>query len=200
MNIGIIDYGMGNLRSVQWAFERLGATVSWVTDAAALSGTHDALVLPGVGAFPKGMDELGARGLTGPIRSWLADDRPFLGICLGFQLLFESSTENEGADGFGVFSGVVDRLNGPDLKVPQIGWNDITATSAPLDAFSGCYFYFVHSFAAPESVAAPHATTTYGRQFASAVVQGNVWGAQFHPERSGQDGLRFLQQFMAVPT
>lgn len=196
MNLGIIDYGMGNLRSVEWALNHLGLTPKWLRRGDDWRDL-DAVILPGVGAFPKGMEELHNRGLYQPIKGWLAAQKPFLGICLGFQMLFESSSEGGGAKGFGVWPGAVTRL--PDkagLKVPQIGWNDVKASGPDLAAFDGKYFYFVHSFAGPETLPAANLTSNYGRPFVSAAASGKIWGSQFHPERSGSDGLKFLRAFL----
>lgn len=196
MRLGIIDYGMGNLRSVEWALKYLGQAPLWLRSSADWCDL-DAVILPGVGAFPKGMQELQSRGLCPLIQAWLAAQKPFLGICLGFQMLFEFSSEGSGAAGFGVLPGAVTRLpNLANLKVPQIGWNDVKASGADLAAFNGNYFYFVHSFAGPEVLPTPHLTTDYGRPFVSAAILGKIWGSQFHPERSGSDGLKFLRAFL----
>ncbi|RMF18156.1 MAG: imidazole glycerol phosphate synthase subunit HisH, partial [Candidatus Dadabacteria bacterium] len=142
------------------------------------------------------MDELRARGLVDYVASWIAAERPLLGICLGFQLLFEASEEHQGATGFGFFDGTVRRLDAPGQKIPQIGWNDVRADGA-LRFADGHYYYFVHSFAAPATVpGADVATAEYGQSFAAAACRGQVWGAQFHPERSGRRGLEFLQTFL----
>lgn len=206
MRIGIIDYGMGNLRSVEWALQYLEIATQWVRHGRELTAV-DALVLPGVGAFPKGMEELVARELEAPLRAWLDADRPFLGICLGYQMLFDGSSEGgRFCPGFGVFPGRVDRFDDAGgVKVPQIGWNDATlpdgASSSPLREFAGDYFYFVHGYAPFAPVPTASLRTTYGGQsFTSAAVAGRVWGAQFHPERSGDDGLKFLRAFLRSAT
>lgn len=195
--VGIVDYRMGNLRSVEWALEHLGAAPVKVRGPAELADVDIAL-LPGVGHFGRGMQELAAMDLVQPLQDWAAAGRPLLGICLGFQLLFQSSEEGD-AEGLGILAGRVTRL--PDrtvdagrLKVPHMGWNRISAAGAgnPLTAYDGRWFYFVHTYAAPASLDVPHATTVYGRTFAAAAVAGNVWGFQFHPERSGADGLALL--------
>lgn len=201
--VGIVDYRMGNLRSVEWALERLGARPRWVHGPADLEGL-DAVVLPGVGAFPKAMEELARMGLTGHLQRWIEHERPFLGVCLGFQLLFESSDEGAGAAGLGALPGTVTRLPAADreggrLKVPHMGWNTVeAAATGPLADFGDHWFYFVHSFAAPERVETDHLVSDYGRPFVSAVARDRLWGAQFHPERSGREGLRLLERFLAV--
>lgn len=207
MRVGIVDYGMGNLRSVEWALQYLGVSTTWVQNGDAV-GDQDALVLPGVGAFPLGMQELADRQLLAPLQAWLAADKAFLGICLGYQMLFTRSSEGQGAQGLGIFPGSVDRFDvAPDharrragtasIKVPQIGWNDVAAVGETFAEFDSTYFYFVHGYAPFAPLEAPHLRTTYGQQtFTSGAAQGKVWGAQFHPERSGEDGLRFLRAFL----
>jgi glutamine amidotransferase len=198
--IAIIDYGMGNLRSVQRAFEHVGAGVT-VTAHRGTIESASAVVLPGVGAFGKAMSNLERAGLTDVIRQVIAQGRPFLGICLGLQLLFEESEEMGQHKGLGVFGGKVKRFE-VDLKVPQIGWNQIhiQRTSPLLEGVAdGSYAYFVHSYyvapAAPEIVLA---TTDYEIDYASIVGQDNVFGIQFHPEKSQAVGLRILRNFMEL--
>ncbi len=201
--IAIVDYGMGNLRSAAKAIEHVGAAATVTADPEALAAA-DALVLPGVSAFPEAMRRIGARDLAAPIRERVAAGVPLLGICLGMQLLFESSSEHGGAEGLGLLPGHVDELKADRLKTPHIGWTPVerqrdSALTAGLPA-GGEPFYFVHSF-----VARPHpehllATSRYGEEFAAIVGDGRVFGTQFHPEKSSAAGLRMLAEFVAVAT
>ena len=197
--IAVVDYGAGNLVSIDQALVTVGAEVMVVRDGAALRGA-DALVVPGVGAAAPAMARLGSRGLTEPIRAWLAADRPFLGICLGLQLLFEGSDEDD-ATTLGVVPGRTVRLErAPTL--PHIGWNQVEQTE-PHPLFDGIAdgadFYFVHSYAALPDASARAlvlATTDHGGPFTSALARDSMLGVQFHPERSGDDGLRLLANFV----
>jgi imidazole glycerol-phosphate synthase subunit HisH len=198
VTIALVDYGMGNRRSVEKALEHVGARVARTADAEVI-GAAEAIVLPGVGAFPEAMRRLRALGLDDLLRERAAAGVPLLGICLGMQLLFESSDEHEGAEGLGLLAGTVTRLDAPGLKVPHIGWNTVTFTRpARLTAGLGdaAPFYHVHTFACrpadPEDVAG---TGEYGERFASIVERGNVAGVQFHPEKSSLDGLALLRTF-----
>jgi glutamine amidotransferase len=195
--IVIIDYGMGNLRSVQRAFEYVGAEAIVTADRATIESAS-AVVLPGVGAFGKAMSNLEQAGLTDVIRQVIAEGRPFLGICLGLQLLFEESDEMGQHRGLGVFGGQVKRFE-VGLKVPQIGWNQIhIQRPSPLleGVADGSYAYFVHSYyVAPADPEIVLATTDYEIDYASIVGQGNVFGIQFHPEKSQAVGLRILRNF-----
>jgi glutamine amidotransferase len=199
--IAVVDYGAGNLVSIEQALTSVGARVSVVRDATGLDGA-DGLVVPGVGAAAPAMERLEDAGLVEPILAWIAAGRPFLGICLGLQLLFEGSDE-DGATTLGVLPGRTRRLvDAPTL--PHIGWNQVERRREhPL--FDGIApaadFYFVHSFAgvvAPEASATIVAETTHGRPFTSAIARDNVLGVQFHPERSGDDGLRLLANVVAL--
>ena len=198
--IAIIDYGMGNLRSVERAFEYVGAEAI-VTAHRETIEAASAVVLPGVGAFGKAMSNLERAGLTDVIRQVIAQGRPFLGICLGLQLLFEESDEMGQHRGLGVFGGQVKRFE-IDLKVPQIGWNQIHIQRAsPLleGVADDSYAYFVHShYVAPADPEIVLATTDYGIDYASIIGQGNVFGIQFHPEKSQAVGLRILRNFTAL--
>ena len=198
--IAIIDYGMGNLRSVERAFEYVGAEAV-VTAHRETIEAASAVVLPGVGAFGKAMSNLERAGLTDVIRQVIAQGRPFLGICLGLQLLFEESDEMGQHRGLGVFGGQVKRFE-IDLKVPQIGWNQIHIQRASplLDGVAdGSYAYFVHSYyVAPADREIVLATTDYEIDYASIIGQGNVFGIQFHPEKSQAVGLRILRNFTAL--
>jgi glutamine amidotransferase len=197
--IAVVDYGAGNLVSIDQALTTVGADVVVARDPDALAGA-DALIVPGVGAAEPAMARLDVVGLTGPVRAWASSDRPFLGICLGLQLLFDTSDE-DGATTLGVLPGRTARLaHAPTL--PHIGWNQVERTRAhPLfDGIAdGADFYFVHSYAGvPETAAddAILATTDHGETFVSAVARGALLGVQFHPERSGRDGLRLLANFV----
>jgi glutamine amidotransferase len=200
--IGVIDYGMGNRRSVEKGLERVGATVALTGDHQALRDC-DGLVLPGVGAFPQAMRNLDALGLPELIRDLVETGTPLLGICLGMQLLFDTSEELGGAAGLGLIGGEVTRLETGGLRVPHIGWNDVRLERAsPLTGElpeGGCPFYHVHSFAArprdPEHVIG---TTEYGERFATIVGRDGVYGVQFHPEKSSRHGLRLLHSFVGA--
>ncbi len=197
--IAVVDYGAGNLVSIDQALTTVGADVVLVREGNAIHGA-DALIVPGVGAARPAMARLESHGLTEPIRAWLAADRPFLGICLGLQLLFDRSDEDEAAT-LGVLPGRTVRLeDAPTL--PHIGWNQVERTR-PHPLFDGiddgADFYFVHSYAGapePEARDVVLATTAHGRTFTSAVARGSMLGVQFHPERSGRDGLRLLANFV----
>ncbi len=200
--IAIVDYGMGNLRSVQKAFERVGAEARVVSSPEGMAGAHG-VVLPGVGAFAQAMDNLRAAGWVEPIVAACSSGRPFIGICLGMQLLFESSDEMGRHAGLGILPGDVRRFGG-DLKVPQMGWNQIRIRGAGTEDVppllrgvpDGGYAFFVHSYyCAPHDPDVVLATTDYGIEFASVVGRGNVLGAQFHPEKSQSVGLQMLDNF-----
>ena len=198
--IALIDYGSGNIRSVTKALQHEGADVTLCSDPALLKKA-DAVVLPGVGAFGDAVKNLQSRGLFEPLREWLAADRPFLGICLGYQLLFESSEESPGVEGFGVFKGRVQRFASNGLKIPQIGWNTLDIADRANPLWSGLpaqpYVYFVHSFfPAPEDKSVVSARSTYGETFAAAVTRDRVSAVQFHPEKSQDVGLAILRNFI----
>ena len=200
--IAVVDYGMGNRRSVEKALEHVGARAIITRDPASLEGA-DALVVPGVGAFPHGMRNLIELGLDERIRAAAAAGTPVLGICLGMQLLFERSQEHELTEGLGLLAGAVSLLDGGGLRIPHIGWNDVRfERPSPLTAGlpgESCAFYHVHSLAArPEDPADVIATTEYGERFATIVGHGNVFGVQFHPEKSSRDGLALLSNFVAL--
>jgi glutamine amidotransferase len=199
--VAVVDYGMGNRRSVEKALEHVGARALITRDPATLEQA-DALVVPGVGAFPHGMRKLIELGLDKRIRAAAAAGTPILGICLGMQLLFERSQEHELTAGLGLLAGEVSPLDGGGLRIPHIGWNDVRfERPSPLTAGlpgEGCAFYHVHSLAArPEDPADVIATTEYGERFATIVGHGNVLGVQFHPEKSSRDGLALLSNFLA---
>ena len=197
--IALIDYGSGNIRSVTKALQHEGADVSLVSDAARLPDAR-AMVLPGVGDFGDCARNLKSRNLWEPLDQWLHSGKPFLGICVGYQLLFDSSEEAPGEPGFGFFPGEVKKFRTPGLKVPQIGWNSIRLAqphalwrSLPPEP----YVFFVHSYY-PASARADVviAETTYGETFAAGAAQGNVAGVQFHPEKSQATGLAVLRNFI----
>lgn len=196
--IGVVDYGMGNRRSVEKALARAGADVVVSGDPVQLARC-DGLVLPGVGAFPEAMRRLRAAELDEFLRSW---ERPLIGLCLGMQLLFESSTEHEGSDGLGLLPGAVVRLEAPGLNLPHIGWNEVTwqREDPLLDGLPNpTALYHVHSFV-PESDELALGKGEYGVPFVSVVARGNVYGTQCHPEKSSTNGIRLLQNFTAIST
>lgn len=198
--IAILDYGMGNLRSVEKAFEHVGAEVEITYDRERIRAAAG-LVLPGVGAFPKAMQAVRARGLDDLIDERRVAGVPVLGICLGMQLLFERSVELGGADGLGLLPGEVRGLDAPGLKIPQIGWNEVGwKREAEINAGLGTAtaFYHVHSFAPVASNGVVLGTAEYGHEFVSAVAGDGVYGVQFHPEKSGPDGLSLLRNFTAL--
>lgn len=193
--IALLDYGMGNLRSVAKALERVGATVDVVTSLR--DATADGAVVPGQGAFGACRVGLDRSGSSDALRAWIDDARPYLGICLGLQILFERSEESPDREGLGVLPGTVTRL--PDgVKVPHIGWNQVRfRAGAPAFAGldDGTYFYFDHSYAPPESGASA-GWTDHGVEFCCAVAEGNAVAVQFHPEKSGDAGLSLLEGFV----
>jgi glutamine amidotransferase len=197
--VAVVDYGMGNRRSVQKALEHVGARAA-ITNRHADLRAADGLVVPGVGAFPRAMRSLHDLGLPGLLRERAAEGVPILGICLGMQLLFERSVELEAIEGIGLIAGHVSWLAAPGLRVPHIGWNEVRfERPSPLtDGLpeQGCAFYHVHSLAArpadPEDVVG---TSEYGERFATIVQRENVFGVQFHPEKSSAHGLTMLAHF-----
>jgi imidazole glycerol-phosphate synthase subunit HisH len=200
--VGICDYGVGNLRSVERALRASGAEPLISSDPDAIAAC-DGVVLPGVGAFAIAARALHDTGLGDAVRHVATAGGPVLGVCLGHQLLFERSTEGASAKGLGLLSGDVIRLAPADgSKVPHMGWNTLAtvATSSTLLAgiTAGSYLYFVHSYAAVPAQEDVAATTTYGETFAAAVERGNVMGTQFHPEKSGSAGLRVYANFVAL--
>jgi glutamine amidotransferase len=202
--IAVIDYEMGNLHSVAKAIERAGASVT-VTDSPSVIHRADGVVLPGVGAFGEAAKRLRLKKLMTPIREALVKQKPFLGICLGLQLLFERSEESPGAKGLGYLKGSVVRFRMPkrsSLKVPHMGWNTVKRGPAALspvlkDIKTGNYFYFVHSFfPVPLDRAVIATETEYGRPFCSAIAKGRLFASQYHPEKSGERGQRILRNFV----
>jgi glutamine amidotransferase len=195
--IAIIDYGMGNLRSVEKALEKVGAQVTVTRDADEITAA-DKLVLPGVGAFGDAMKNLQKRGLVDVIRREVDAGKPFLGICLGLDLVFEESDEHGLHAGFGFLPGRVELLP-TKMKIPHIGWNQINIRkeSKLLAGIpDGSYFYFVHSYAVvPREESDILCTTDYGCEFVSAVERDNITAVQFHPEKSSSLGLKILENF-----
>jgi imidazole glycerol-phosphate synthase subunit HisH len=198
--ICILDYGMGNLRSVEKALEHIGATATITNDAATIRGA-DGLILPGVGAFPKAMQRVRELGLDELLEERRLGGVPILGICLGLQLLFASTTELGGATGLGLLGGEVDVLDAPGLKIPHIGWSPVRwGFESPLveGIDSETPFYFVHSFAPRPEAGDVLGTAAYGSRFACAAERDNVFGVQFHPEKSSAAGLRLLSNFAGI--
>lgn len=198
--VAIINYGMGNLRSVEKAIERVGAVPRITADPARIAAV-DGVILPGVGAFPRAMERIAELGLEDPVRGAVAEGTPVLGICLGMQLLFASTTEGGGAAGLGLLDGKVERIDAPGQKLPHIGWSplklardsDLTTGIDP-----GEPFYFVHSYAASPLADDLIATAAYGQPVAAIVGRDRIFGAQFHPEKSSGAGLRMLSNFVAL--
>jgi glutamine amidotransferase len=204
MDIAIIDYGIGNLRSAEKAFQHLGFDANLVNDPAALNAAKK-VVLPGVGAFGECMKNLEAHGFVAPLREAVKSGKPLLGICVGLQMLFEGSEESPGVSGLGLLRGRVRRFAGPAfeganaLKVPQIGWNQLevpTEQALFKGLPAGSHVYFVHSFYAEAADSADVlAWAHYGVKFCAAAGRGNIAGVQFHPEKSQSTGLQILRNF-----
>ena len=199
--IAIVDYGMGNRRSVEKAFEKVGARPVLTADHEALRSA-DALVVPGVGAFPEAMRRLRAGGLDEVVRERAAAGVWVIGLCLGMQLLFERSAEHEGAEGIGLLPGAIERLDTHGQKLPHIGWN-MVSWRRPSPLTEGlddpAAFYHVHSFApVPDDEDVVLGTGEYGAPFVSFVERGNVFGAQCHPEKSSTAGLKLLGNFVRI--
>lgn len=201
IRIGIVDYGLGNRRSVEKAVEHVDAQ-------AVLSSDHDALracdgvILPGVGAFPSGMEHLRAGGFDDLLHELAQTGVPLFGACLGMQLLFDASSEHGGTAGLGLIPGDVRKLDAPGLKLPHIGWSEVRwrRTSPLLDGLPDpSVFYHVHSYVPhPQDEGDVLGVSSYGTDFASVVARGSVFGAQFHPEKSSLHGLRMLRNFAAL--
>jgi imidazole glycerol-phosphate synthase subunit HisH len=200
-SVAILDYGMGNVRSVKKALERVGAEAEVTADRARVESA-DGVILPGVGAFPKAMSRVHETGLDELVAGRVEAGVPVLGICLGMQLLFESSVENEGAGGLGLLAGIVAPLEANGYKVPHIGWSPVHwEHSSRLTEGLGeeTPFYFVHSFA-PRPAAGDDVlgTAAYGERFTSAVERPPLYGVQFHPEKSSSAGLGLLANFVRI--
>jgi imidazole glycerol-phosphate synthase subunit HisH len=196
--VAVVDYGIGNLRSAEKALQHLGADAALTSNIAAIE-TADAVVLPGVGAFGACMHALRAAGLEGATTAAATDGRPFLGICVGMQMLFEASAETPAVAGLGVVPGRVTKLPAT-VRLPQMGWNTLAVTAGSRLAANlpdPAWLYFVHSFAPePDDDVIVAAWCDYGRRFAAAVEIGPVWATQFHPEKSGAVGMRMLANFV----
>jgi imidazole glycerol-phosphate synthase subunit HisH len=201
VEIAVVDYGMGNRRSVEKAFAHIGASVTISSDHDRLRSAAG-LVVPGVGAFPRGMASLRELGLDDLLRERVAHGTPVLGICLGMQLAFERSTEQGGTPGLGLIAGEVRELDRGELKLPHIGWNEVSfGAGSPLaDGLpERCAFYHVHSFApVPSASEDILGTSVYGAPFASVVAHESFYGVQFHPEKSSAAGLRLLANFARI--
>jgi len=202
VQIAVVDYGMGNRRSVEKALEHIGARASVTAEEERLRHA-DGLVLPGVGAFPRAMRNLGELGLDELLRERLAAGTPLLGICLGLQLAFERSSEQGGAAGLGIVAGEVRPLDAADLKLPHIGWNEVRFARPQsrliVDLPRACAFYHVHSFApVPASSEQVLGVAEYGAPFVTAVEAPPFYGVQFHPEKSSAAGLRLLANFARI--
>jgi len=198
--IVVVDYGMGNLRSVAKAVEKSGYTVKVSGEYLDIKKAKK-IILPGVGAFGKAMENLKRQGILNVIREKLKEGTPYLGICLGLQLLFEWSEEGN-VKGMGVIKGVVKRFpNLPSLKIPHMGWNQVKLRMEGEDLFDGIpdnsYFYFIHSYyVIPVEKKIIATTTFYGVEFVSSIKKGNLFACQFHPEKSGKIGLKLLENFL----
>jgi imidazole glycerol-phosphate synthase subunit HisH len=195
--VAVLDYGVGNLHSAAKALDRAGAEVRVVPTVEAAAGAAG-LVVPGVGAYGACLSGLASAGGAAAVAGWLEGGRPLLGICVGMQLLFEASEEGPVGDGVGVVPGKIRRLAGR-VKIPHIGWDEVTVRPgsrlfAGLD--DGARFYFVHSYAPDPDGEAVAAVCDYGGRFAAAVEHGNLFGTQFHPEKSGRAGLALLANFV----
>lgn len=198
--IAILDYGMGNLRSVEKALEHVGASATVTAEEGAVRDA-DGVILPGVGAFPRAMERIRERGLDELAAERVAAGVPVLGICLGLQLLFDTTSELGGATGLGLLAGPVERLEAPGLKVPHIGWAAVRwqrESRLTEGIESETPFYFVHSFAPRPSPDDLLGSAEYGQRFACAAERDNVFGVQFHPEKSSAAGLRLLSNFAGV--
>ena len=195
--IAVVDYGMGNLRSVQKGFEKVGLEAIVTSDIKTIESASR-IVLPGVGAFTDCMNNLEDRGLVEPVIRGIEKGKPFLGICLGLQLLFEESEEFGNRKGLGVIKGKVKRFPKGDLKVPHMGWNSIKKvkdTPILADLADDSYLYFVHSYYVLPDEDVTATTTGYGMEFTSSIVKDNIFACQFHPEKSQADGLKILKAF-----
>jgi glutamine amidotransferase len=201
VQLAVVDYGMGNRRSVEKALQHIGVRVRVTGDARALRAAAG-LVVPGVGSFPRGMQRLRELGLDELLRERVAGGTPVLGVCLGMELAFEHSSEHGGADGLGLIAGDVRELDAGGLKLPHIGWSEVSfrARSPLTDGLpERCAFYHVHSFAArPARSEDVLGVAEYGSTFASAVRRDSFYGVQFHPEKSSAAGLRLLANFARI--
>jgi len=202
MKVGIVDYGRGNLRSVENAFLAINANAKLITSPDELDDiTH--LVVPGQGEFGDCAANLKKQGMFEPIREWTAADKPYLGICVGYQLIFDKGEESPDAEGLGIMPGSVKRFPDVGLKIPHMGWNNITLTDPQNQLWKDMpedpFFYFVHSYyPEPEQPEHTAATCDYALPFAAAVTRGKLVATQFHPEKSQHNGLQLLKNFCAI--
>ena len=201
--IGVIDYGAGNLRSVCNSLKKLSVNSTLIRSPEDIKDISS-IIFPGVGSFGDSSEQLKKQRLFDPIKSWLKEDRPFLGICIGFQMLFEKSDESPNSDGFGIIPGKVVRFPQENLlKVPHMGWNEIKFENSSDPIWQGIktstHFYFVHSYY-PEPLESNSVSsiTSYGLEFASSVRCGNIFGTQFHPEKSQAAGLKLISNFLEL--
>ena len=201
MKVGIVDYGRGNIRSVENAFHAIDADAVLIRTPKELENiTH--LVVPGQGEFGDCAANLKKQGMFEPIQQWAAEDKPYLGICVGYQLIFESGEESPGAEGLSILEGTVKRFPDVGLKIPHMGWNSVTLADPKHPLWNEMpddpFFYFVHSYY-PEPAQEEHiaATCDYALPFAAAVIRGNLVATQFHPEKSQHNGLRLLRNFLS---
>jgi glutamine amidotransferase len=202
VEIAVVDYGMGNRRSVEKALEHVGASATVSSDPARLRAASG-LVVPGVGAFPRAMERLRELGLDELLRERVAAGTPVMGICLGMQLAFEQSSEQGGSEGLGILAGEVRPLEAGSLKLPHIGWNEVRFTNPGSRLLAGlppqCAFYHVHSLAPiPAHTGDVLGIAEYGAPFTTAVERGSFYGVQFHPEKSSAAGLRLLVNFASI--
>ena len=199
--IGVIDYGAGNLRSVCNSLKKLSVDCHVVKAPSDLNKIQT-MIFPGVGSFGDSSDQLKKQSLFEPIREWISNDRPFLGICIGFQMLFDYSEESPGSEGLGIIPGKVIKFSEQtNLKVPHMGWNKVQIKNLndpvwqKIDDLT--HFYFVHSyFPKPDNPEVSSSTTGYGVDFTSSIRFGNIFGTQFHPEKSQKSGLRLIENFL----
>ena len=201
--IGVIDYGAGNLRSVCNSLKKLSVNSTLIRSPEDIKDISS-IIFPGVGSFGDSSEQLKKQRLFDPIKSWLKEDRPFLGICIGFQMLFEKSDESPNSGGFGIIPGKVVRFPEENLlKVPHMGWNEIKFENSSDPIWQGIktstHFYFVHSYY-PEPLESNSVSsiTSYGLEFASSVRCGNIFGTQFHPEKSQTAGLKLISNFLKL--
>ena len=201
--IGVIDYGAGNLRSVCNSLEKLSIDSQVIKSPNDLNGISK-MIFPGVGSFGDSSEQLKKQSLFDPIKEWIISDRPFLGICIGFQMLFEDSEESPGSEGFGIIPGrVVKFSEGTNLKVPHMGWNKVKIKNLSDSVWDNIddltHFYFVHSyFPQLKESGYSSSTTEYGVDFTSSIKFGNIFGTQFHPEKSQRMGLRLIENFLKI--
>ena len=199
--IGVIDYGAGNLRSVCNSLKKLSVDCHVVKSPNDLNKIQT-MIFPGVGSFGDSSDQLKKQSLFEPIREWIINDRPFLGICIGFQMLFDSSEESPGSEGLGIIPGKVIKFSEQkNLKVPHMGWNEVQIKNLDDPVWQKIddltHFYFVHSyFPKPDNPEVSSSTTGYGVDFTSSMRFGNIFGTQFHPEKSQKSGLRLIENFL----